>query len=395
MNNDTPEQASQTPPEAAPPVGEPAAELAQRPPEQVAPYHQAKRAVRLADLSIALLYWLIWLALAPGFAAWLDLHIASRWAALGIAGLVMFGGLVIVGLPLSYYSGYLLEKAYDLTNQTPRAWLVFEFKTWLVGIVLGAILVAGLYALLWYSGALWAVWLWIGVMLFSVGLAKIFPLVILPLFYPSTPLDRPSLNERLRQMAADAGMTVTGVFNLGLSKETKKANAMLAGLGSTRRVYLSDTLLNAFGDNEIAVVFAHELGHHIRGHITKSIGLAAVISSVLVAAIWWRLNPYAGAPADEWTGAVAGLAQVGLIMAVLPLAIAPVSNAISRYFERQADRDAIRLTDDPEAYRTAFRKLTGMNLVDPDPPRWEVILFEDHPPMAERIAVADEYVRNT
>jgi len=395
MNNDTHGSASQTVPETAPAGPEaPLATLARRSPEQVAEYHRAKRAVRLADLGIGLLYWLIWLALAPGFATWLELHIASPWAALAVATLVMFGGLVIVGLPLSFFSGYLLEKEYDLTNQTPRTWLLFEAKTWLVGVILGAILVGGLYALLWYAGTLWAVWVWIGVMLFSVVMAKIFPLVILPLFYPSTPLDRPSLNERLRQMAATAGMIVTGVFSLALSKDTKKANAMLAGLGSTRRVYLSDTLLDAFGDDEIAVVFAHELGHHIRGHIVKAIGLAAGVSSVLVAVIWWRLDPYAGVP-SQWTGAVAGLAQVGLIMAALPLVIAPVSNAISRHFERQADRDALRLTDDPEAYRATFRKLTGMNLVDPDPPRWEVVLFEDHPPMAERIAAADRYVRGS
>ena len=46
-------------------------------------------------------------------------------------------------------------------------------------------------------------------------------------------------------------MTLTGVFNLELSKETRKANAMLAGLGSSRRVYLSDTLLDAFDDDQI------------------------------------------------------------------------------------------------------------------------------------------------
>jgi len=350
--------------------------------------------VRLADLTIALLYWLIWLALAPGFAAWLELHIASHWAALAVAALVMFGGLVLVGLPLGFYSGYLLEKEYDLTNQTPRSWFIFELKTWLVGAVLGAILIGGLYALLWYGGPLWGVWVWIGVMVFSVVMAKLFPLVILPLFYPATPLDRPSLNDRLRRMASAAGMTITGIFNLALSKETKKANAMLAGLGSTRRVYLSDTLLEAFDDREIAVVFGHELGHHIRGHIIKAIGLAAVVSSIVVGVIWWRLNPYAGDPV-QWTGAVAGLAQVGLILATLPLIVAPVTNAVSRHFERQADADALRLTDDPDAYRSAFRKLTGMNLVDPDPPRWEVILFDDHPPMAERIAAADAYARQT
>ena len=367
--------------------------IATRSPEEIKAYHSAKRLVHLSDIAISLVYWIAWLAMAAGFTRWLDQYIDARWAALAVTGVVMFGGLILVSLPLGFYSSYLLEKRYDLTNQTPRSWLVFEMKSWMVGTVIGGILLGGLYALLWYSGSLWGLWVWIGVMAFSVGLAKLFPLVILPLFYPATPLDRPSLSERLTQMAGNAGMTITGIFDLALSKETKKANAMLAGLGSTRRVYLSDTLLEKFDDNQIAVVFAHELGHHIRGHITKSIGMAAVISSLMVTLIYWRLNPFAGGDAADWTGAVAGIAQVGIIMAVFPLLIGPITNGISRYFERQADTDALRLTDDPEAYRVAFEKLTEMNLADPNPPRWEVIMFDDHPPMQERIAMADTYAQ--
>jgi STE24 endopeptidase len=185
-------------------------------------------------------------------------------------------------------------------------------------------------------------------------------------------------------------MQLTGVFNLQLSKDTKKANAMLAGMGSSRRVYLADTLLDAFSDDEIAVVFAHELGHHIRGHIYKGIALTAVVSSLLVALIHWRLNPFAGTDAD-WTQAIARLAQVMLISSAFPLLISPITNAISRRFEYQCDSDALRLTRDPQAYRSAFVRLGDMNLSDPNPPRWEEILFDDHPALAKRIAMADQY----
>jgi STE24 endopeptidase len=226
----------------------------------------------------------------------------------------------------------------------------------------------------------------------SIVLAKLFPLVILPLSYPAKPLDRPTLTERLTSMARAAGMTITGVYDLGLSKDTKKANAMLAGLGSTRRVYLSDTLVGAFDDDQIAVVFAHELGHHIRKHIFKMIAMSAVVTSILVALIWWRLNPFAGQP-GAWVGAVVAFAQVMLIATVYPLAIGPLVNAISRHFERQADRLALDLTRNPAAYRSAFDLLTRMNLADPDPPRWEEIMFDDHPAMAKRIAAADEWER--
>ena len=46
---------------------------------------------------------------------------------------------------------------------------------------------------------------------------------------------------------------------------------MLAGLGRTRRVLLGDTLLRGFSPEEIEVIFAHEIGHHVFHHIRKMI----------------------------------------------------------------------------------------------------------------------------
>jgi len=360
----------------------------ERNPEEVQAYHKIKRVIHLSHILLSLVYWSIWCFVAADFVD--AIGIESRWLGLLISAVTMLGGLVVVSLPLDYYSDYIVEKRYDLTNQTPKTWFIFQLKSWMVGAVIGGIVLGGLYAALWYSGPLWSLWVWIGVMLLSVGLAKIFPLIILPLFYPAKPLDRPSLTERLKEMAGGAGMTITGIFNLALSKETKKANAMLAGLGSSRRVYLSDTLLEAFEDDHIAVVFAHELGHHIRKHILKGIAMAAIVSSLLVGLIHWQLNPLAGSEA-LWTKAVANFSTVMLIMTIFPLVSGPITNAISRYFERQADSDALRLTDNPNAFRETFELLTRMNLADPNPPLWEVIMFEDHPPMAQRIAMADKY----
>lgn len=366
--------------------------LPERAPDQVHAYHRAKRAVHLGGIALSLAYWIAWVAVAEGYVAWLGGLTDARWAGLVLAALTMAGGMVLVSLPLDYYSGYILEKRFDLTNQSPRDWAVFQLKGLLVGWVIGGIVLAGLYAALWYGGVLWSVWVGLGLLIFSVGLAKLFPVLILPIFYPSKPLDRPSLTERLIELASGSGMTLTGVYNLELSRETKKANAMLAGLGSSRRVYLSDTLLESCDDDEIAVVFAHELGHHVRGHIWKGIGMSTVIIALMVALIHWRLNPYAG-DAAAWVGAVAGLAEVMLLLSIVPLFTGPVTNAIMRRFERQCDGDALRLTRDPGAFRRAFDKLTRLNLADPNPPRWEVILFDDHPPIAERLAMAEAWSR--
>ena len=366
------------------------ADIPSLPLERIKAYNRTKRSLMLAGMCLSLVYWIAWVAGAGAFVEWLDRSFESPWAGLLIGALIMMAVSVVISLPLDFYSSYTVEHRYELSNQSVRDWLIFQVKTWLVGAVIGAVLLIGLYAALWHGGRWWGVWVWAGVMLLSVVLAKVFPLVILPLFYPSTALDRPSLSERLTRMAERGGLKVTGIFNLGLSKDTRKANAMLAGLGASRRVYLADTLLSAFNDDQIMVVFAHELGHHIRRHILKGIALSAVVSSVLVAAIWWRLHPWAGQPQD-WAGAVGGLAQVMLVLSLLPLAISPATNAIMRYFEHQADWLALELTGDAPAYRGAFDLLTRMNLADPDPPAWEVIFFDDHPPMSQRLAAADRW----
>ncbi len=370
----------------------PPAVIPQRDPAEVEAYNRINRRLQLADLAISLAYWFVWCFVARDVIEWIGLPGGSRWLGLLAGGMVMIGGSVLIGLPLSYYSGFIIEHRFNLSNQTLVAWLIYQVKTWLIGTVIGAIVLGGLYAAVWYTGRWWGVYVWVGVMLLSVGLAKIFPLVIVPMFYPSKPLDRPSLTQRLKELAGGAGMTITGIFNLGLSKDTKKANAMLTGLGSSRRVYLSDTLLESFDDDQICVVFAHELGHHIRGHIWKLIGMSAVVSSLMVTLIWWRLNPFAGSgdPAD-CSAAIAALSQIMLISSLFPLAISPITNAISRRFERQCDSDALRLTGNAQAYRTAFQQLCRLNLEDLNPPWWEVVFFGDHPPMGQRIRMADEY----
>lgn len=359
-------------------------------PEEIQAYHRVKRILHVSDILMSLLYWVVWCGLGPGHARWWSQWLESPWLGMFASAFVMLGAFVVVMLPVNYYGDYIIEHRFGLSNQTLKSWFVFHLKSWLVGIVLVGVVLGGLYGLLWYSGPMWSVWGWVGLLGLTIVLAKLFPLLILPIFYPAKPLERPALIGRLHKLAEGTGMTISGVFDLALSKDTKKANAMLTGLGSSRRVYLSDTLLEAFSDDQIGVVFAHELGHHIHGHIWKGIAMSAAAMSVMVGLIHWRLDPFAGQP-EAWVSAAGALPQVFLITTVWPLLIAPATNAISRSFERQCDRDALRLTNDPAAYRGAFQLLAAMNLADPDPPRWEEILFHDHPPIRQRIAMADGF----
>jgi len=182
------------------------------------------------------------------------------------------------------------------------------------------------------------------------------------------------------------------VYRMRLSTETNKANAMLAGLGRTRRVLLGDTLLDGFTPDEIEVVLGHEIGHHVYHHIPKLMAVGLVFSLVGFfvcdrVLVWWY-GPgfvYEHLPVHV-------LPVLLLVVSVLSVLASPLSNGISRHFERQSDRYALQRTRLDRAYVSAFTKLSRLNKADPQPPWLEVVLFHDHPPIAERLSLAERVV---
>jgi len=353
--------------------------------QDVKKYHRAKICFSVAGTAIFLLYaglWVYW-----GGDSLLRVT-ENRW--LGLFIFVGTFGLLheLLTLPFSYYTDFVFEHRYEQSNQTFSRWLSQLVKGWGVGGVIGGIILAGLYACLWYTSDLWWLWVWLSWVGLTVVLAQLFPVLLLPVFYKSKSLDNASLAEELTRLAEGTSIKVDGIFSLNLSADTKAANAMLTGLGSTRRVYLSDTLLEAFTAEEIEVIFAHELGHHVRKHIWKSLLLSAVISSLNIAVLVFFLHPLRGTAGENWASSVQVLPWISLVIVLLGLVIKPLPNAISRRFERQCDNDALRQTENPHAYRSAFTRLAEMNLADPEPHPFVEWYFHDHPAIAKRLALA-------
>lgn len=336
------------------------------------------------------------LGLAQPLDAWLSgwpLLDASRSLRLVALLAIVFGLNVLISLPLSFYSGHVLEHRFRLSNQTFLAWLWRYAKRAALAGTFGVILFVGLFWLIWTTGPYW--WLTAAAAFFvvSVVLGQLAPVLILPLFYKVQRLDVAELGDRLGRLVEGTGLSIEGVYRIDLSRETTKAGAMLAGLGRTRRVLLGDTLLDRFTPEEIEVVFAHEVGHHVYRHIRKLI-LAGLFSS---AAGFWIcdriLAAWAGTGADGLDYANLPVAAAGMVMLMLTVfatVVEPLQNSISRRYERQCDRYALRQTGVKAWYLSAFRKLARMNKADPDPHWLEVFLFHSHPPIGRRLALAEE-----
>jgi STE24 endopeptidase len=296
-----------------------------------------------------------------------------------------------VSIPFAFYSGYLLERRYGLSNETVGGWALDQAKSLALGIVLGGGAAQIVYWCIGLSPRNW--WLLAGFVfaLLIVGLANLGPVLFLPMFYSVRPLARDALSARLMRLAERAGARVLGAYEWGLGEKTKKANAALAGLGATRRILVSDTMLAEYSDDEIEVVLAHELAHHVHGDIWKGIAFesALILAGFFLAA---RLLQALVQPFNlQGPGDVAGLPLLLLAAGAVSLVMVPFAHAMSRAFERSADRFALDLTRNPAAFISAMRRLGAQNLAEERPSRLVQWLFYSHPPLKDRIAAAEAF----
>jgi STE24 endopeptidase len=297
----------------------------------------------------------------------------------------------IGGLPISYYGGFLIERRYGLSSQQLSLWLLDQAKSITLSTVMGTLAACVTYAFIWGTPEYW--WLPAGVTfaLLIVGLANLAPVLLLPLFYEVKPLNRESLRARLLVLAERAGTSVLGAYQWGLSAKTKKANAALTGLGSTRRILVSDTMLAEYPDEEIEIVLAHELAHHVHGDIWRGLALegALIVTGFFLAAR--VLETSVGPLGLSGAADVAGLPVLVLVLGGVSLLTLPIVHAVSRSHERRADRLALRLTRNPGAFVSAMRRLAAQNLAEERPSRLVEWLFYSHPPIRDRIRAAEAF----
>ncbi|MFN2629528.1 MAG: M48 family metallopeptidase [Gaiellaceae bacterium] len=305
---------------------------------------------------------------------------APWWgAALGFAALVILASDV-VRLPLSFWRGFARERRWGFSTQTARSWLADQAKGVAIGIVLTAMVELALVGLARRFPHGWPLPAAAGLALAVLLVSFLAPVVLEPLFNRFSPLADEALAAELRTLAQRAGLPVRDLLVADASRRTRKVNAYVSGLGRTRRVVLFDTLLERAEPEEIRLIVAHELGHRREGHVLKGTLLGMLSAVVAVAVVWTALGTEA---ADPRNTPVMLLLGFGLELA----ALAPGS-ALSRQWERAADRCSLELTRDLGAFVRAHTELALANLSDLDPPRPLYVLLFSHPTARERIAAA-------
>jgi len=222
-------------------------------------------------------------------------------------------------------------------------------------------------------------------------LVLITPVLITPLFYEVRPLDEPELRARVLALADRAGMHVDEVYVLNASVKTTRVNAYFTGFGDARRIVLYDTLLTDYTPDQVEVVLAHEMGHWYYRHMLVGVLVTGAVGWIGLFGLRWLLNrtwrPLGlSGPAD-----VATLPYVIAVIAIVTTLALPLYNGFSRYGERQADQFSLVASGKPEVFIQLFEKFAVQNLSVVDVPPWEKLVFYTHPPIVERVAMAESF----
>jgi STE24 endopeptidase len=363
--------------------------------ERARRYHQPLYIVLLIDTTLGLV--VLSLLVFTRLGSWLYAPVEELpwWGRAVLFPILVLASLTLLRLPLSFWRGHLRERRWGFSTQTARGWWLDRAKGFAVAAGLTAVAVLAFVSLARALPGAWPLAAAPGAALLVLALGFAAPIVLEPLFNRFRSVDDPALAAELRSLAERAGVPVRDVLVADASRRTRRENAYVSGLGATRRIVLFDNLLNASEPRQIRLVVAHELGHRRARHVERGTLLAMAGAATVVLVLWGLLS---------WPALLEAIGAFGpgdprvapfllLVVSVFELITLPLGAALSRRWEREADRSSLELTGDPQAFESAHRRLARANLADLEPPRAVYALLFSHPTPPERIAAARTWAR--
>ena len=316
----------------------------------------------------------------------------SQWVAVAVYVLAVGVIFKIFDLPIGFYSGYVLARRFGLSRQSAAGWVKDQLKALAIGVPLMVTAAEVIYQLLRAYPGRWWIYTSLAFITFAVVMANLAPVLLLPLFFKFKPVENNDLQNRVSRLSRQTGTPVCGIFEWSLGDKTRKANAAVVGWGNTRRIIVSDTLLENFSGEEIEVIMAHELCHHVKNHMWQSLALQSLVSFVSFYAAYRILPPLSVSFGFRGVSDVANLPLLALVIMTLSLLVLPVVNYFSRRLETAADLYALDITGDALAFVSAMEKLAEINLTNKTPNKIIEFIFYSHPSVDERIKLAADRV---
>ncbi|MEA2239974.1 MAG: endopeptidase [Thermoanaerobaculia bacterium] len=296
----------------------------------------------------------------------------------------------ILGFPLAVYEGYFREHQYGLATQTFGPWMVDQLKGFLVGAVLGGIIITALFGVARKLQRSWHIWASIVTMLFLIFVVVIAPVFIVPIFNKVNKLNDPKVTVPIISMARANGIPVNDVFQVDASKQTTRMSANVSGFGKTMRITLNDNLLRRGSPEEIQAVMGHEMGHYVLNHVYKGIEFFLIVVVAFFALLRWSLDWCLARWGERWQirgiGDPAVLPLVLLIGSIFFFILTPIMNTETRTAEAEADMYGLNASRQPDGFAQAAIHLGEYRKMSPGPV--EEWIFYDHPSGRNRINAA-------
>jgi STE24 endopeptidase len=349
----------------------------------------------------------LWALLASGTATRLDVWtretLKPRWIqGVGFFGIVLVA-LAVADLPLGVIA-HAASLKYHVSVQGWGPWFVDNAKGLGVSLAIGVPVALFLNWVVRKSPRRYWIWIWvISLPLILIG-TFLEPLVIDPIFNKYSPLEEthPALVAKLQEVVARTGTKIPPerMFLMKASEKSNGINAYVTGIGHSKRFVMWDTTMDRMPDDEIMFIFGHESGHYVLNHIPK--GLALTMAGLLF--LLWVCTHLAEGMVrrfgERWrVSAMAsrtGFLTLFFAVSIVQFVTTPVDNAVSRYFEHEADvygQEAIHgLVADPQKTAvSAFNHMGEAWLEDPHPNAFVEFWMDSHPSVQHRAEFAEDY----
>jgi Zn-dependent protease with chaperone function len=327
----------------------------------------------------------------------------SRWIQGAAFLLLLLLALEILSLPVEIW-WHRTALVYGLSVQGWANWLADKVKLLAVAWIIGTPFAVLLFWVIGKSPRKWWFWFWIASSAVVVLGVFASPYVFDPLFNRFEPLGKtdPALVARLERVAARGGLSIPPerMFLMKASAKSTQLNAYVTGFGASKRVVVWDTTIAKSSPDEIAFIFAHEMGHYALGHVVLGTSLQCVALLPLFLIGYYGLNRLLArystrlgiASPQDW----AALVPLALILTSVSTLADPLTNGFSRAIEHEADvygQEALHgILEDPQGVGArSFQVLGQASLDDPTPHPVFEWWFDTHPPIWFRTSFAAAY----
>ena len=351
----------------------------------VLPYVRAHRLLGHSKTALTVL--LLALAFKTQWLAGLEKFLAESFSGFSLYA-AFFGtvGAIAVGAGFPFSAGgYAIERHFGLSRQSVKSWLLDQVKGLVLGAALGLIVLLFTWWALTSLGDQW--WLAFGafIFFFSVLLAQLAPVFLIPLFFKMDPLPDGELKQKLIELSARFGVSVKDVYLLGLGDKTEKGNAAFMGIGRTKRIVLGDTIYGKYPSEQVLAVFGHELGHLVHADIWRGLALSTASLFLSLGLSQWIAETWVLPRAFTWMQTPFGLLLFFVVLTLVGMPLGVVEKIHSRWRERLADGFAAEKVSMAAPLADALETLTLQNRSLFMPEGWREWLFYSHPAPWRRI----------